>query len=113
MNFGDVGPIGTFPAAASFKRASRASLARTSFSPRDQPASEYSSTTTGIRFFVRDFIGYAEGYATHFWHAAKSTSRVLLNVPVEHVTMNNPVKGKRGWAIYFSVQFYPTPTLQA
>ena len=44
---------------------------------------------------------------------AKSGRVSAYNGPSSTLTLNNPFRGKRGWAIYFYVQFYPTPTFRA
>ena len=36
-----------------------------------------------------------------------------LNVPSSTLILSNLYQGKRGWAICFSAQFYPTPTFRA
>ena len=43
---------------------------------------------------------------------AKSGRVSAYNGPSSTLTLNNPF-GKRGWAIYFYAQFYPTPTSRA
>ena len=40
-------------------------------------------------------------------------SSSAYNGPSSTLTLNNPFGEKRGWAIYFYVQFYPTPTFRA
>ena len=44
---------------------------------------------------------------------AKSGRVSAYNGPSSTLTLNNPFREKRGWAIYFYVQFYPTPTSRA
>ena len=45
---------------------------------------------------------------------AKGASRgFCCNVPSRTLTLRNPFGEKRGWAICFSTQFYPTPTFRA
>jgi hypothetical protein len=41
------------------------------------------------------------------------SDRVLPVVAIEHADFEQPVEVKRGWAICFCVQFYPTPTFRA
>ena len=49
-----------------------------------------------------------------FGITAKSASRgFCCNVPSRTLTLRNPLGEKRGWAICFSTQFYPTPTFRA